>query len=147
MSKVFAYQSAKFSDKTYVEERDPDEAPDGIDQYVFEENIAAGPTSDTRHLIDKSPPNFSDVLSDFEKTQIDRCGERTGLTLGYWKIRGMAAGIRYQMEYCGVDYQTDDYTDGEKWLEDKHHMGFDFPNLPYLIDVGVGPPIRVFEAE
>jgi hypothetical protein len=29
--------------------------------------------------------------------------------LGYWKIRGLAAAIRYQLIYCGVDFDMQEY--------------------------------------
>ncbi len=29
--------------------------------------------------------------------------------LGYWKIRGLAQGIRYQLAYLGVDYEDKRY--------------------------------------
>lgn len=29
--------------------------------------------------------------------------------LGYWKIRGLAANIRYQLKYCGVDFDSQHY--------------------------------------
>ena len=32
--------------------------------------------------------------------------------LGYWKIRGMGAAIRYQLEHCGVNYELDEYVQG-----------------------------------
>ena len=63
------------------------------------------------------------------------------LTLGYWKIRGLAASIRYQLEYSGVDYDMKEYQQGngpefsrQDWLDEKQNLGLDFPNLPYLID-------------
>ena len=63
------------------------------------------------------------------------------LTLGYWKIRGLAASIRYQLEYCGVNYDMKEYEQGngpdfsrQNWLDEKFNLGLDFPNLPYLID-------------
>ena len=31
-------------------------------------------------------------------------------TIGYWKIRGLAANIRYQLAYMGVDYDSVEYT-------------------------------------
>ena len=61
--------------------------------------------------------------------------------LGYWKIRGLAANIRYQLSYCGVDWQDVEYEQGdgpefsrESWMSVKYNLGFDFPNLPYFID-------------
>ena len=63
------------------------------------------------------------------------------LTLGYWKIRGLAASIRYQLEYSGVDYQMKEYEQGnapdysrQDWFDEKPNLGLDFPNLPYMID-------------
>ena len=44
-------------------------------------------------------------------------------TLGYWKIRGLAAGMRYQMQYSGIQYEMTEYEQGdapdysrESWL-------------------------------
>ena len=63
------------------------------------------------------------------------------LTLGYWKIRGLAASIRYQLEYSGVDYDMKEYEQGvgpefsrQDWLDEKYKFELDFPNLPYVID-------------
>ena len=63
-------------------------------------------------------------------------------TLGYWKIRGLASQIRYQMVYLGVDYDEDVYEQGDAstkfdrscWLDKKDTLGLKFPNLPYMID-------------
>merc|ERR1711957_185448 len=62
-------------------------------------------------------------------------------TLGYWKIRGLASNIRYQLAYCGVEYNLVEYEQGdapdfsrEPWLEKKFNLGLAFPNLPYLVD-------------
>lgn len=45
------------------------------------------------------------------------------------------------MAYCGVDYESKVYIRGpepdfskKNWLDEKHNLGLDFPNLPYLID-------------
>ena len=62
--------------------------------------------------------------------------------LGYWKIRGLGAAIRYQLEHCGVNYDLDEYVQGGKetnysndhWNNVKYEKGLDFTNLPYLID-------------
>lgn len=61
--------------------------------------------------------------------------------LGYWKIRGLAQQIRYVHQYLNVDYVDDMYETGDApdfsrqgWMDVKHTMGFDFPNLPYYID-------------
>ena len=62
-------------------------------------------------------------------------------TLGYWKIRGLASQIRYQMVYLGVNYQEDIYEQGDApefsravWTDKKNSLGLAFPNLPYFVD-------------
>ena len=32
--------------------------------------------------------------------------------LGYWKIRGLASQIRYELEYLGVEYEEKHYEQG-----------------------------------
>jgi glutathione S-transferase len=65
----------------------------------------------------------------------------TPLTIGYWKIRGLQAPIRYVLEYLSVPYTEVLYEQGEApefsreaWLSEKQNLGLDFPNLPYLIE-------------
>ena len=60
--------------------------------------------------------------------------------LGYWKIRGLAANIRYQLKFCGVDYDLEEYQQGGPpdfdkscWFDKKQTLGLPFPNLPYLV--------------
>ena len=62
-------------------------------------------------------------------------------TLGYWKIRGLGAGIRYQMKYIGAEYNVEEYEQGPApgfsrapWTDVKPKQGLDFPNLPYFKD-------------
>eukprot|EP00347_Sterkiella_histriomuscorum_P011496 403372233 len=62
-------------------------------------------------------------------------------TLGYWKIRGLAQQIRYIFEFLKVPYDEVLYEVGDApdyskdaWNSVKQKLGFDFPNLPYLID-------------
>ncbi len=62
-------------------------------------------------------------------------------TLGYWKIRGLASQIRYEMVYLGVDFDEHQYEQGDapdfdrsSWLNVKETLGLQFPNLPYLLD-------------
>ncbi len=50
--------------------------------------------------------------------------------LGYWKIRGLASQIRYEMVYLGVDFDEDQYEQGdapdysrESWLSVKETLG------------------------
>ena len=62
--------------------------------------------------------------------------------LGYWKIRGLAAQLMYQLEYCGVAYDMQWYDvkqdgtawDTTSWTDVKFTLGLDFPNIPYLKD-------------
>ena len=61
--------------------------------------------------------------------------------IGYWKIRGLAANLRYQMKYMGAEYEMVEYEQGEgpefsreAWMSVKPTLGLEFPNLPYLID-------------
>ena len=35
------------------------------------------------------------------------------LTLGYWKIRGLCAQIRYQLAYMKTDYEMIEYEQGD----------------------------------
>ena len=63
------------------------------------------------------------------------------ITLGYWKIRGLAANIRYQLRYMGVEYEMVEYEQGEgpdfskeAWLSAKPNLPLDFPNVPYIFD-------------
>ena len=64
------------------------------------------------------------------------------LTIGYWKIRGLASGIRYQLAASGVtDYEMVEYEQGDGpefnsavWFDVKPTLGLAFPNLPYLKD-------------
>ena len=52
-------------------------------------------------------------------------------TLGYWKIRGLASQIRYEMVYLGVDYDEVQYEQGDastkydrsSWLSVKDTLG------------------------
>jgi len=61
--------------------------------------------------------------------------EKSEIILGYWAIRGLAEPIRLLMEYTGFKYTEKKYS-GEDWTHDKSSLGFDFPNLPYLIHSG-----------
>ena len=61
------------------------------------------------------------------------------VTIGYWKIRGLRQHITTIAEFAGVkydlfEYQQADNFDKSCWTDVKHTLGFDFPNLPYLID-------------
>ncbi|KAL7539839.1 hypothetical protein ACHAWF_006519 [Thalassiosira exigua] len=61
--------------------------------------------------------------------------------LGYWKIRGLASAIRYQLAYSDVSFDEDVYEQGDgpdfsraAWTDVKFDMGLAYPNLPYLKD-------------
>jgi len=66
------------------------------------------------------------------------------LKLGYWNIRGLAQASRFMLEYTGVAYNDVLYVqagpnapvpfDKSEWFDVKNTLGFEFPNLPYLID-------------
>jgi glutathione S-transferase len=64
------------------------------------------------------------------------------LTIAYWKIRGLASNIRFQLAYSGItDYEMVEYEVGDapeydtsSWFNVKPTLGLDFPNIPYLID-------------
>lgn len=57
------------------------------------------------------------------------------LILGYWGIRGKGQVPRLLLNYVGADWEEKVYTDPTAWFGgDKQSLGFDFPNLPYLID-------------
>jgi glutathione S-transferase len=59
------------------------------------------------------------------------------VTLGYWKLRGLGQTIRLLLSFTGTAFQEVQYefASKEQWFEqDKKNLGFDFPNIPYLID-------------
>ena len=65
----------------------------------------------------------------------------SALVLGYWNIRGLAESIRLLLHYLEVDYKEELYEFGpapdynlDSWFKVKYTLGFDYPNLPYLID-------------
>lgn len=62
--------------------------------------------------------------------------EAKPLTLAYWGFRGYGAPSRMLLHF--VDAKFDDVIynkpPGLVWKEKKFNLGFDFPNLPYLID-------------
>ena len=67
--------------------------------------------------------------------------ENGSVTIGYWKIRGLGAPLRFLCEHAGIKYNTVEYEQGDgpefsraAWMDVKFTLGLDFPNLPYLID-------------
>jgi glutathione S-transferase len=70
------------------------------------------------------------------------------LKLGYWKIRGLAAAIRYALEFRSVPYEDVFYEQGDdldrsSWLNVKQTLPSPFPNLPYLVDPSLGDRVLV----
>jgi len=70
--------------------------------------------------------------------------------LGYWAIRGLGQPIRLVLEAGGFDYDEKRYVQGpapefdkSTWLNEKEDLGFDFPNLPYLIDRSGSSELRL----
>jgi glutathione S-transferase len=63
------------------------------------------------------------------------------IVLAYWDIRGLAQPARMLLGYLGEDFEDKMFVCGEApdydktcWTDIKETLGFDFPNLPYLID-------------
>lgn len=61
--------------------------------------------------------------------------------LGHWDIRGLAQAIRYQLVFCGVEFDDfyhyhseDQQATQDSWDRKKDKLGLDFPALPYFID-------------
>merc|ERR1719385_239815 len=68
------------------------------------------------------------------------------ITLGYWAIQGLGSAARMMLVYAGVNFKNvmyhqkgpeENYSRAE-WYDVKYSLGFDFPNLPYLIDSQTG---------
>lgn len=72
------------------------------------------------------------------------------ITLGYWKICGLANTARMMLVYANVDFENVMYEakevktdkgvsyDTSSWTDKKYTLGLDFPNLPYLFDTKTG---------
>ncbi|OXA56303.1 glutathione S-transferase Mu 1 [Folsomia candida] len=63
------------------------------------------------------------------------------IILAYWDIRGFAQPIRLLLANSGLEWEDKLYVTGPAptfdktcWFGEKETLGFDFPNLPYLID-------------
>ena len=70
------------------------------------------------------PPNFAALQPKLHHVK-----------LGYWGIRGAGQIPRLLLHYSGVEFENYTYTDGDLWFKDeKHNLGLNFPNLPYLVD-------------
>lgn len=54
---------------------------------------------------------------------------------GYWGVRGAGQISRLLLAYTGAAWEDVKYTSPDQWFgKDKLEIGFNFPNLPYLID-------------
>eukprot|EP01083_Nonionella_stella_P253732 872827_1 len=68
------------------------------------------------------------------------------ITLGYWKICGLAGTARMLLVYADVKFENvmyeqkgaDQGYSRAEWYDVKFKLGLDFPNLPYLIDSKYG---------
>lgn len=58
----------------------------------------------------------------------------SGITLGYWNIRGLADFLRLMLYYKGVSYKEKMYEKDDEWQKDKYNLNLEFPNVPYLFD-------------
>lgn len=59
------------------------------------------------------------------------------VTIGYWRIRGLAQTIRLLLSYTHTPFREVfyDFATKDKWFqEDKKDLALEFPNIPYLID-------------
>lgn len=54
---------------------------------------------------------------------------------GYFDRRGRAGVCRNLLAYCGVPFRQKIYSNPDDWFEkDRKELGFEYPNVPYLID-------------
>ena len=56
------------------------------------------------------------------------------MELGYWNIKGRVEPIRLLLAYTKQEYKDVHPTSKEDWAEKRSKLGFESPNLPYLID-------------
>ena len=62
------------------------------------------------------------------------------MKFAYWNVRGLGSAIRNLLRYVEADYENEEFViEGppytfENWFSVKFTLGFDFPNLPYLVD-------------
>jgi glutathione S-transferase len=61
--------------------------------------------------------------------------DKSIITFGYWGIRGRGQVTRLVLAYLGLPWQEKSYNSHEDWFaNDRQSLGFNFPNLPYIID-------------
>jgi len=79
---------------------------------------------------------LAEVENQLGLTAISERKSQPPLKLGYWAIRGLAQPIRLLLTYLNVPFTETRY-DGknrDNWLKEKHTLGLQFPNLPWLVD-------------
>lgn len=84
--------------------------------------------------------------------------ENAGITLGYWGIRGLAQPVRFLLIAAGVPFSEvrlgvlqdgsllNKDREGEDWGRVRATLDMPFPNLPYLIDNSVEPPVMLSQS-
>ena len=80
------------------------------------------------------------------------------MTLGYWGIRGLGQPIRFLLACAEVPFSEirvgvlqdgtllDENKEGDDWTQIKAELEMPFPNLPFLIDEGQQPVIRISQS-
>ena len=74
------------------------------------------------------------LITKIDAVDDEKSSVSSGITLGYWNIRGLADFLRLMLYYKGVNYTEKMYVENDEWGKDKYNLNLDFPNLPYLID-------------
>ena len=55
------------------------------------------------------------------------------MIFGYWEMKGRAEPLRYLFAYLNLKIKEEN-PKPEYWFKNRSKLGFDFPDLPYLID-------------
>eukprot|EP00039_Didymoeca_costata_P000909 m.48007 g.48007 ORF g.48007 m.48007 type:complete len:175 (+) comp10544_c0_seq2:52-576(+) len=73
--------------------------------------------------------------------------------VGYWNTRAIGEPVRLLLNYVGIDFVDKRYECGpppdynkSDWLDTKHTLGLDLPNLPYYIDNNEGVKLTQMHA-
>jgi len=62
-------------------------------------------------------------------------GKDKEIKFGYWNIRGYGQAIRLLLFHLNLPFTSRDYdVKSSDWANEKHSLGLEFPNLPYLFD-------------
>jgi glutathione S-transferase len=84
--------------------------------------------------------------------------KEANLTLGYWGIRGLAQPIRSLLVCADVPFSEvrlgvfqdgtlmNEEEEDKDWEQVRSTLEIPFPNLPYLIDESVSPPIQLTQS-